>query len=61
MCQNKTSVQDAKGKTPLSPMGYDISLDLLKHICKDVNRLNVQQFCARPKMFFACLVPARPA
>jgi len=61
MCQNKTSVQDAKGKTPLNPMGYDISLGLLENICKDVNRLNVQQFCARPRMFFACSVPARPA
>ena len=60
-CRNKTSVQDAKGKTPLNPMGYDISLGLLENICKDVNRLNVQQFCARPRMFFACSVPARPA
>ena len=32
MCQNQTSVQDAKGKTPLIPMGYDTSLGLLEHL-----------------------------
>ena len=43
MCQNQTSVQDAKGKTPLNPMGYDTSLGLLEHLQDLQGRKSVER------------------
>ena len=38
MCQNESSVNDAQGAKPYSPMGCCNYLDIVGNICRDVNR-----------------------